>query len=145
MNWSTLSWIITIIVAVIIGTIIGIILVKKKTGNSFSDNLKPWDSLIQNQNSLDELNLSDIVAWCNECKKEVSDGDTLFLFKATQKNVRKLGYQYNNQIDENTNVIACKINTYNGDASNIQLFSFGILSDQVKQLFGEDDYAVIEF
>lgn len=145
MNGTVISWIITIAVAVVVGSVIGIVLVKKKSGKLSSARLKPWESLMQSQISLDELTLSDIVKWCNMCKKDVKDGDTLFLFTATPKNVRKLSYQYPEQVDENNNVIACKINTNTGDISNIQLFTFGEMSEQVKELFGGEDYAVINF
>lgn len=116
---------------------------KKGEGSDFKKNSLPWEVLMRSQKSVDILVVSDILAWVEEVKNGLGEGETLFLFKATKANVEKIGYIFPKQIDSNTNVIACVIDTENARVRNIQLFTFGSASEKVEELFAGSDYAVI--
>lgn len=107
------------------------------------DSRYSWEVLMKSQKSLDELRIADVLEWVNGCKSTLKEGDNLFLFKATKSNITKIGYKYPEQVDSDTNMIACVINTESGDVTNVQLFTFGIISEKVDKLFAGCDYAVI--
>ena len=128
---------IVIAAAAIVGVAIGIYMGLKRA------NRKPWSDVMSKQITLDILTVADIVDWSDPYKASFGEGKTLFLFKATRRNVTKLGYECPEQINPDTNVLASFIDAPRGDISYIQLFSFGKMDNQVKELFGDSDYAVI--
>lgn len=147
---------IVILAAAVIGGIIGIYCGRKKSREAGAGGLKQqvedivmkkggkdWEQLMKTQVSLDRLAVSDILAWVDSYEKKMVQGDTFFLLKATKANVHKIGYEYKSQVNPDTNVIACVINTDTGDINHIRLFSFGEMDAQVLGLFGDSDYAVI--
>ena len=111
---------------------------------------------MKTQVSLDRLAVSDILAWVDSYEKKMVQGDTFFLLKATKANVHKIGYEYKSQVNPDTNVIACVINTDTGEIvketpyrsynPKLKIFSelySGEMDAQVLGLFGDSDYAVI--
>lgn len=155
MHISVVTWIV-IAAAIVAGCGIGIYLGKKKNKafgekkleqamdrSALKKEENTWKELMKSQKSLDQLKIADILDWANHCKNELKKDDAYFLFKATKANIEKLGFMYSEQIDSETNVLACVINTESGNVSQVQLFTFGTISDPVVELFAGFDYAVI--
>lgn len=151
MNIKNFTWII-IVVDIVVGVFLGVFLAirknkKSKTGTPLSTVLEhdkySWETLMKSQILLDEMRVDNILKWVNGVKDSLQEGDNLFLFKATKTNIEKIGYQYTELIDSNTNIVACSINTESGNIAHIQLFTFGTLSANVEELFSGCDYAVI--
>ncbi|MDO4328929.1 MAG: hypothetical protein Q4C66_06295 [Lachnospiraceae bacterium] len=155
MHISMVTWIV-IVAAIVVGCGIGVYLGKKKNKafgekkleqamdrSALKKEENTWNELMKSQKSLDQLKIADILDWANNYKNELKKDDSYFLFKATKANIEKLGFMYPEQIDSETNVLACVINTESGNVSHVQLFTFGTISDHVMELFAGFDYAVI--
>lgn len=150
MSNDAIIWIVVIIAAVVVGSIIGIVLgirknrkISGESSVSVQTNKKSWEVLLQHQICVDVLTVPEILKWAKTCQHSAKDGDNLFLFKATKNNIEKLQYTYPAQIDSDTNIVACCINTKTGNMAHTQLYTFGSVSPQVDELFAGDDYAVI--
>lgn len=153
---STKLWIVTIVVvacSVGVGTGLGVYFGMKKqkqvtdiepTTSKPVTTKKQWSDLIKTQVIRDEFNISDILEWINGFRATLSSNDKIYLFKSNQANIEKIGYEYVLEIDENTNIVGCVINSNTNSLSRVQLFTFGSASDQVIDLFNGFDYAVIE-
>ena len=101
--------------------------------------LQPWSELQKRQVTLDKLTPSEVVRWIDSCKADMDENRRMFLLKATNEWVHKLGYECPKDLEPETNLIALLGDAEKGDISHLRLFSFAEADERIMGMFDGKD------
>lgn len=135
-------WMYVISVLALIGgaVLIFVLLCRKNRGTT-----KPWSELADYQITEDVFDGATLIRWSKQSKVYYQPGMKLLVAKCTKKWVTQLGYEYPDGLDEEHNIIACMVDMTNSTVVCPQLFSFGEISDKMREQFKGGDTFFLEY
>jgi hypothetical protein len=140
-------------IGIVLGLIVigGIIYAVASSSNNGSSNtsggkpiLKPLNDLIKNQVVLDSLNGSYVVNWfkANDEFKNTPNVVRMIAYP-TKTILNGFGYEFNPNVDINSNVMLCYVNQETGTLLKYQWVAFKEMDSSIKGMFTPSDEFVI--
>lgn len=127
--------------AFVTGAVLAFVLLHRKNWKT----AKPWSELADRQVTQDVFDGAALIHWSKQCKAHYQPGMRLLVAKCTKKWVTQLGFEYPDGLDEERNIIACMVDMANSAVECPQLFSFGEISDIMREQFKDSDTFFLEF
>lgn len=103
----------------------------------------PFDRFLDNQHTVDTFTLTHLVDWARRFKGQKDVVCTAFYPTSAMQEMLRLT-DIPAELDAASNILLLAMNTRTQEIHDTRMISFGSVSEQIKTLFGTNDYIMME-